>query len=55
MIGSRVTHRWREMDSNPLPLAQNPAFLQLLQPRSQPICTPIVHRFAPYFNEILRS
>jgi hypothetical protein len=35
------------MDSNPLPSARNPAFLRLLQPRSQPICTPIMLHFAP--------
>jgi hypothetical protein len=35
------------MDSNPRPFARNPAFLRLLQPRSQPICTPIMLHFAP--------
>ena len=39
--------RWGEMDSNHRPLAPNPAFLRVLHPRLQPICTPIVHRFAP--------
>jgi hypothetical protein len=35
------------MDSNPLPFAQTPAFLRLLHPQSQPICTPIMLYFAP--------
>src|SRR5438477_2596430 len=45
--GSPRTRCWREMDSNPLPFARNPAFLRLLEPRLQPICTPILHQFAP--------
>src|SRR6266850_458928 len=38
-------------DSNPRPFTRNPAFLRLLQPRLQPICTPIVHRFAPLLQQ----
>jgi hypothetical protein len=52
--GSHLTHRWREMDSNPLPLARNPAFLRLLQPRLQSICTPIMHQFAPLWQRNVR-
>src|ERR1700720_286146 len=42
--------RWKEMDSNPLPLARNPAFLRLLHPRSQPICTPILLPLHPFWQ-----
>jgi hypothetical protein len=37
-----LTRRWREVDSNPRPIAWNPAFLRPLEPRLQPICTPIM-------------
>jgi hypothetical protein len=51
--GGRVASRFvpdsllEGRDSNPRPFARNPAFLRLLQPRSQPICTPIMLHFAP--------
>ena len=45
---SQWTLCWREMDSNPLPFARNPAFLRLLHPRSQPICTPILLPLHPF-------
>jgi hypothetical protein len=42
---------WRRgKDSNPLPFARTPAFLRLLHPRSQPICTPIMLQFAPLWQ-----
>jgi len=37
----------RELDSNPRPFTRNPAVLRVLHPRLQPICTPIMHSFAP--------
>jgi hypothetical protein len=49
---SLLTLRWREMDSNPRPLAPTPGFLRLSEPRLQPICTPIVLTFAPLGNGI---
>jgi hypothetical protein len=52
--GSQVTPRWREMDSNPRPFARNPAFLRVLQPRSQPICTPILLPLHPFVDAFLQ-
>src|SRR5947208_2509937 len=46
----RQTGCWREKDSNPQPFARNPAFLRVLEPRLQPICTPILLHFAPFWQ-----
>jgi hypothetical protein len=51
---ARGTPRRREVDSNPLPFAQSPAFLRILHPLSRPICTPILLPFAPLRNDDLQ-
>jgi hypothetical protein len=51
--GSFLTRRWREMDSNPRSFTRIPAFLRLSEPRSQPICTPIMLYFAPLARDPL--
>jgi hypothetical protein len=51
--GSQKTRRRRKKDSNPRPFTRNSAFLRLSEPRLQPICTPIVHQFAPLANPLV--